>query len=125
MNTDITLPEEEAQALTAKFSQFEAEVKQRIEHLGLYYDNVLTYAQPEMQVMQLTFTPEEETQLDDLIRYVRNHLSSNFIVRGIDVVNGPYPVAAFKHFIQHAHQWSLMFCFAERWECQETIQFGG
>lgn len=122
MNSPV-LSEQETQARTVKSSLFESDVKQRVKEMGLDYDTLLAFAQPEWQAMQLIFTPQQEPQLDGLIRYVRNHLSSNFVGRNLDFINGPYPVAAFKHFIHHAHEWSLTFCFSERWECHETIPF--
>lgn len=107
---------EEKQTLTTQFILFESDLRQRCKEMGLDYSNALDFAQLEHQIIQLSFTLEQEAQFDDLIRYVRNHLASNFIG------NGPYPVSVLKVFSVRAEIWSLTFYFAKVWEHQETIQ---
>jgi hypothetical protein len=106
-----------AEIQLTKFTSFVKELEQLVDSFGLDYRGAADEPDYNRLLINLSFGLDEETQVDQLIRHVRNNLTNNF-----DNDNGKYPLSVWKSHIESAKCWSVEFGFSLAWECKEDIQ---
>lgn len=106
-----------AEIQLTKFTNFVKELEQLVDSFGLDYHSAADEPDYNRLLIDLTFGLDEESQVDQLIRHVRNKLTNNF-----DNDNGKYPLAVCKSYIESVKLWSVEFSFSLIWVCKEDIQ---
>jgi len=116
-------PSEEEQLFNSFLSILQREVDLR----GLDYKSAKDDPDFDEFSINLSFGFEKEAEVDNLIRYIRDHLSWDFYIRKnlCDEVKleNIYPVAVRKSYI-HSSCWSVFFYFSYKhgWQFHEDTQ---
>lgn len=116
------LPEQEKAAFRQEFEEFVSVLKYLVDKKGLDYRSAADKPDFDYQRINMSFGLDEESKIDELIRYVRDNLTNNYTGAYFVKEKGKYPLAVWKSHIVAANCWSVEFYFAKTWQLQENIQ---
>lgn len=120
--SELSLPAQEKETFAQEFKEFLSVLKDLVDKKGLDYRGAADEPDFDHQRINMSFGLDEESQVDELIRYVRDNLANNYTGAYFVKVKGKFPLAVWKSHIMSADCWSVEFYFAKSWQLLENIQ---
>lgn len=120
--SELALSMQEKELFAQEFKEFLSILRNLVDEKGLDYIGAADEPDFEYQRINMSFGLDEESEIDDLIRYVRDNLANNYTGYYLEKTDSKFPLAVWKSHIMSAKCWSVEFYFAKSWQLQEDIQ---